>query len=242
MKTINPLFYIAIFSSISYAQVGIGTTSPTQEIDIVGNARVRGLSNNNNLLLDVYAQADGTLVTAADNANVPGSRFIGLIENDLLLTHDNFIEIMLSSEFLDVLNEYDIGSGRYTPAITGKYKVLMDFDLGDYKQTYYDIDLLIGLWDFTEDKWVARRTLGHKSQLTFSIYGRNEGYSYTNYVDLDSTHSYGFRVYPTYNSSSVFNNPNPADATTNICNMKAINTGSTGSTSVSTTFAIEKVN
>lgn len=236
MKTIKPLFFIAFFNSISYAQVGIGTTSPTQEIDIVGNARVRGLSNPNGLLLDVYAQADGTLVTALNNANVPGSRFVGLIESDILLTDSNFIEIMLSSEFLDVLNEYDIPTGRYIPTVSGKYKILMNFDLGDYKETYYDIDLLIGLWDFADNKWIARRTLGHKCQLTFSLYGRNEGYSYTNYVDLDSTHSYGFRVYPTYNASSSFVDP------TNICNMKAINTGSTGSTSVSTTFSIEKAN
>jgi len=233
MKTIITLFFVGFFTSISYAQVGIGTTSPTQEIDIVGNARVRGLSNANNLILDVYAQPDGTLVTSLNNANVPGARFIGLIDTDIALDTDMaFFEIILGTEYLDILNEYDTTSGRYTPAINGKYKILISFDLGEYLDTYYDIDILIGLWDFTDNNWVSRRTFGHKSQNRWP--GRNEAYNCVNYVDLDSTHSYGFRILPTYNLTSYFGALN--------LTMKALNSGSTGDTSISTTFAIEKVN
>lgn len=229
MNSKNVLIILVLLPLLTIAQVGIGTTSPTEELDVNGNIRIRGLSNSSGRTTQVSALPDGTLVTTSTNNNAPGIRFVGFLSSDISLNTDSsFRDIILSNELIDVSNEYNTSSGRYSPVIDGYYKISMDFDIGDYSSTTNDLDILIGLWDFTANQWVLRRTFKHKSNNSIGL-GRNESYGITNYVQLHSNHSYGFRIFSDYENN-----------TTRDAKLKYQNYGSTG-TSLSTNFSIEKV-
>jgi hypothetical protein len=229
MKSRITFILLLSLNLISFAQVGINTTAPTQSLDINGNVRVRGLSNTNSKILRVSALPDGTLVTQLTDNNAPGVRFVGNLNTDLLLTANSFFEILLQNEIVDLLDEYTPASGRYIPKVNSTYKVSMDFDIGDYTNTSLDLDVLIGLWDFTANQWVTRRTFKHRNTNLPSASGRNESHGITNYVQLVAGHSYGFRIFPTYNASA-----------TKDARLKFNNTGVTGP-SISTSFSIEKI-
>lgn len=229
MKNLFTALMVGLFTFPILAQVGVNTTSPTQTIDVNGNARVRGLANLNSKVLRVSALPDGTLVTQISDNSAPGVRFVGNLNADLALTASAFFEIKLQSEIIDILNEYTPASGRYLPLVNSFYKVSMDFDIGEYTSTTQDLDILIGLWDFTTNAWVLRRTFKHSSSNLSGYTGRNESYGISNYVQLISGHSYGFRIFPTYNTAATKN-----------AKLKYNNTGSTGP-SLSTSFSIEKV-
>lgn len=228
------LYFLMTLSMVSYAQVGIGTTSPTRELDVNGDVRVRNLSNVQGRTVPVSALPDGTLVTTFSSNTAPGARFVGFLSSDIPLDlQQGFKEIILSNELVDVLSEYNSTTGRYTPSLTGFYKVSMDFDIGDYDSVTDDLDILIGLWDYTANQWVLRRTFKHRGNNNPGITGsvaRNESYGISNYLQLDSTHSYGFRIFSGYFTTN----------TTRTARLKAQNYGSTG-TSASTSFSIEKM-
>ncbi|NHN25007.1 hypothetical protein FIA58_004880 [Flavobacterium jejuense] len=222
---------LLVFPFLIFSQVGIGTTNPTKELDVNGDVRIRGLSNNSGTTNPVSVTADGTLVTSLNNVTAPGIKFVGFLSSDLSLNLDfTFKDIVLSNELLDVLNEYNTTTGRYSPSIDGYYKISMDFDIGNYTNSSNDLDILIGLWDFTANKWVLRRTFKHRDNNNSGLgSGRNESYGITNYLQLLQSHSYGFRIFTDYEAN-----------TNRDAKLKSHNTGSTG-TSLSTNFSIEKV-
>jgi len=231
MNSKRILFLLLVCPLLTFSQVGIGTTNPTQQLDVNGNIRIRGLSNVTGATTPVSVTEDGTLVTGYNNATAPGIKFVGFLSHDLSLNLDyNFKDIILSNELLDLLNEYNTTTGRYSPTIDGYYKVSMDFDIGDYTNNSKDLDILIGLWDFTTNNWVLRRTFKHRDNNNSGMGGgRNESYGITNYLQLRQGHSYGFRIFTDYDSN-----------VTRDAKLKASNSGSTG-TSLSTNFSIEKV-
>ncbi|WP_130736840.1 hypothetical protein [Flavobacterium sp. J27] len=225
------LFLLLACPLFVFSQVGIGTTNPTKELDVNGNVRIRGLSNTSGTTTPVSVTEDGTLVTGFNNVTAPGIKFVGFLSNDLSLNLDyNFKDIILSNELIDVLNEYNTTTGRYSPSIDGYYKISMDFDIGDYSNNSKDVDILIGLWDFTSNHWVLRRTFKHRDNNNTGMgSGRNESYGITNYLQLMQGHSYGFRIFTDYDNN-----------VTRDAKLKSSNSGSTGS-SLSTNFSIEKV-
>ena len=233
MKLKNLVFAILI-TNLSYSQVGINTTTPTKELDVNGNMRVRGLSNSSGRTATVSAMPDGTLVTGYSDPSAPGTRFVGFLNADISLNEDyNYKEIVLGNELIDVNNEYNASSGRYSPVVSGYYKISMDFDIGDYTSDSYDLDILIGLWDFTTNNWVLRRTFKHRDNNNSGMTdGRNESYGISNYLQLTVGHSYGFRIFSDYDPSIGSSGRN--------AKLKYQNSGSTG-TSLSTSFSIEKV-
>lgn len=231
MNTKKLLLLFLVSPFYIYSQVGIGTTNPTEQLDVNGNIRVRGLSNSSGTTTPVSVKPDGTLVTGLNDITAPGIKFVGFLSTDLHLNLDyNFKDIILSNELIDVLNEYNSSTGRYTPTMNGFYKISMDFDIGDYSSDTNDLDILIGLWDFTTNSWVLRRTFKHRDNNNSGLgNGRNESYGITNYLQLMENHSYGFRIFTDYENS-----------VTRDARLKANNSGSTG-TSLSTNFSIEKV-
>ncbi len=229
MKYLCATLMVSLLTLPLFAQVGVNTTSPTQTLDVNGNTRVRGLANSNSKVLRVAALPDGTLVTQVSDNSAPGVRFVGNLNADLALPASAFFEIKLQNEIIDILNEHTPSTGRYVPLVSSFYKVSMDFDIGDYTNSTQDLDILIGLWDFTTNNWVLRRTFNHRSSNLTGYSGRNESYGISNYVQLTSGHSYGFRILPTYNTSVTKN-----------AKLKYNNTGSTGP-SISTSFSVEKI-
>lgn len=234
MKKLKLSFLFAFSFLFSIAQVGINTTNPTQELDVNGDIRIRGLMNPNNITTPVYVRPDGTLVNSYSDPSAPGTKFVGFLNSDISLDQDfNFKEIVLSNELIDVNSEYNGTTGRYSPLFTGYYKISMDFDIGDYSNDEYDLDILIGLWDFTTNNWVLRRTFKHRDNNNSTMTpGRNESFGISNYLQLEHGHSYGFRIFSDYDASIVAGQRN--------AKVKYQNSGSTG-TSLSTSFSIEKV-
>ena len=223
------LFILPVF-----AQVGINTTSPTKEVDIDGGLRVRELTNTKSLTLPVHSLPDGTLVNVAIDNDAPGLRFIGFLGSNLDLDQDQtFYDINLNQELVDLFDEYDTSTSLYKPVSNGTYKIEMDFDIGGFTGTSTDLDILIGMWDNTDNRWVLRRTFKHRDiQSDEFASARQESYGIANYLDLDSTHVYRFRIIGTYDSSVSSSDYDGI--------LLRSNTGGTGS-SVSTSFSIEKV-
>ncbi len=64
------LFISTLIVSISFAQVGIGTTNPLDMLHIAGDTRIDGLNNinplNNGVYTKVYADSNGKLVLGAE--------------------------------------------------------------------------------------------------------------------------------------------------------------------------------
>lgn len=231
MNSKRLLLILVLVPLLVNAQVGINTTSPTKELDVNGDIRIRGLSNENGRTAPVSVLPDGTLVTVLNDNTAPGVKFVGFLSSDISLNTDyNFKEIILQHELVDVSNEYNNSTGRYSPVIDGYYKISMDFDIGDYTNSSNDLDILIGLWDFTANNWVLRRTFKHRDNNNPTLgSGRNESYGITNYLQLLHGHSYGFRIFTDYENNTTRN-----------AKLKSHNSGSTG-TSVSTSFSIEKI-
>ena len=240
---------LLVFAIIIYlqtnAQVGIGTKNPTRELDIVGNVRIRGLESATGESGIVSILPDGTLSTVSSQERAIGVRFIGFLSKDMPLDSANystntppyaFEEIIVDDELMDIRDEYNTITGRYVPKVEGVFKVSSSFDIGDYFNEDNDIDILIGLWDFTEDKWVLRRTFQHhNSNINWYTSGddpdsRNETFSFANYIDLKLGHSYGFRIVASYDDS----------VTNDFASLKSKNDGGTGA-SLSSIFSIEKV-
>ena len=223
---------LLLFCINSFSQVGIGTTTPTKELDVNGNTRIRGLSNSVGKTVLVSVQPDGTLVTNLTDNNAPGIKFAGFLNADLALnTDETFKEIILGNELIDVSNEYNATTGRYVPLVNGFYKVSLDFDIGGYNNSTRDIDVTVGLWDFTNNIWVMKRSFKHKNNNNAAMPGaRNESQGIVNFLQLAQGNQYGFRVFTDYDNT----------VTTRTALITFQNSGSTG-TSLSTSFSIEKM-
>lgn len=235
MKLLQKMALLLLVSNVTMnAQVGINTTTPTQELDVNGDLRVRGLGNSKGKTATVSALPDGTLITGYTDMTAPGIKFVGNLTSDITLDQDyNYKDIILSNELIDVNNEYNVANGRYMPKVDGYYKISMDFDMGDYTDDNKDVDILIGLWNLTTNSWVLRRTFKYQdNNNTGMTNGRNESYGISNYLQLNSTHSYIFRIFVDYDPSIASEN--------RTARLKAYNSGSTG-TSISTSFSVEKV-
>ncbi len=232
MKNTLHLFAI-IFINFTFSQVGIGTTSPTQTLDVNGQIRVRGLSNMSGNGMYLHAQPDGTLVTQLTATNVSGLKFVGQLDADIPLNLDAvFKEIILKTELVDISNEYNTTTGRFVPLESGFYKINMNFDIGNYTNSNIDLDILIGLWDFTNNRWVLRRTFKHRNSNNGTT-AKTESFGITNYLQLTPGVSYGFRLLADYDNTI---SPAPIRDAVLVKN----NVSTTGSTP-STNFAIEKV-
>lgn len=222
-----------VFVNFTFSQVGIGTTSPTQTLDVNGQFRIRGLSNMSGNEMYLHAQPDGTLVTQLTATNVSGLKFVGQLNADIPLNLDAvFKEIILKTELVDVSNEYNDVTGRFVPAEGGFYKINMNFDIGNYTNSNIDLDILIGLWDFTNDRWVLRRTFKHRNSNNGTT-AKTESFGITNFLQLTQGVSYGFRLLADYDNTILPVVVRDAVLVKN-------NVSVTGSTP-STNFAIEKV-
>lgn len=222
-----------LFMCFGYSQVGIGTTNPTQTLDVNGQIRVRGLSNMSGNGMYLHAQPDGTLVTQLTATNVSGLKFVGQLDADIPLNLDAaFKEIILKTELVDISNEYNTTTGRFVPSENGFYKINMNFDIGNYTNSTIDLDILIGLWDYTNNKWVLRRTFKHRNSNNGAL-AKTESFGITNYLQLTPGVSYGFRVLADYDNTTM-----PLAIRDAV--LVKDNVSATGSTA-STNFAIEKV-
>ena len=221
---------LILSTTIASSQVGIGTVNPTEELDVEGDLRVRNLSNEDNQTASVSALPDGTLATVYSNPAVSGTRLIAFLTSDIDLLNSGFFDIEPQLKLVDVLSEYNTTTGRYVPISDGLYRIGMDFDIGGYIDETEDIDILIGLWNYTNNEWVIRRTFKHRT-INHSLIPleRSQSYGITNYIEMAAGNSYGFRIVPTYGSG-----------VSPTAKLKYLNSGTTGS-SMSTQFSIEKV-
>ena len=53
MKKLNILFFIILSYTNLFSQVGIGTTSPTKDLDINGELRIRNLPSKQKLIFSL---------------------------------------------------------------------------------------------------------------------------------------------------------------------------------------------
>lgn len=230
---ILPYIILLLSATFTFSQVGINTTNPTAQLDVNGDIRVRGLSNMAGNGMYLHAQPDGTLVTQLTASGVSGLKFVGALDADLALNLDaSFKEIILKTELVDIANEYDTTTGRFIPIENGFYKINMNFDIGNYTNSNIDLDILIGLWDFTNNRWVLRRTFKHRNSNNGTT-AKTESLGITNYLQLTAGVSYGFRLLADYDNTI---SPAPLRDASLMKN----NTNATGST-LSTNFAIERV-
>lgn len=228
------LLFVLVQSTLLFSQVGVGTTNPTQELDVVGDVRVRGLEAANGITQPVSALPDGTLVTGGSNTSTLGIRFVGFLNADVTLNIGMFSDLVLGNELIDTFNEHDNTTGRYVPVANGFYEISMDFDIGDYESDVFSAEVLIGLWNYTTNEFVIRRTFSHLSNNVPVAVGRSQAYSTSNYINMTAGNSYGFRALPTYRLPA---DGLPADDRMVI---RFQNVGSSG-TSLSTSFSIARV-
>lgn len=75
------LLFLLVCCFISYSQIGIGTTTPTEELELVGTMRLRGLELKNSMThyREVRSDNEGHL-TAIQNGSNSGLYFNNLIK------------------------------------------------------------------------------------------------------------------------------------------------------------------
>jgi hypothetical protein len=127
------LFLLTLFSNLSIAQVGIGTTTPEAMLDVNGTFKLRSTVNENDLAVikesilvtsstgivntviatDVIDAALPTMVKASFST-------AGEITHPLISSIGN---ILFDQEAIDNNNEFDLGTNTYTAKQAGVYTV-----------------------------------------------------------------------------------------------------------------------
>ena len=228
MKQLNDIVLLTIITMLSFkmeAQLGIGTHNPTEELDVVGNVKIRDLISQATLPVSILS--DGTLATVATNEASLGVQFIGFLVNDIPLADGEIYDIVLSSRF-NPIGEFIESTNRFVPNSTGLYKVLIDFDIAEYSSTTIDVNITIGLWDFTDNVWETRGMIRHQNNNGTTI-PREASYTQADFVTFTQGNSYGFRIMAEYGNSVSHN-----------AILSVENAGTTGS-SQATTISIRRV-
>lgn len=123
-----------LLSSISFAQVGIGTVSPTETLDINGKIRIRDIE-----IVNSTSQADSVLVTNNDGVirrinskdllrtslktAIKGNFSSNSVVNLNLIS--NQVKIPFDATEFDLNNEYSIGSNTFTAKQNGIYQIFV---------------------------------------------------------------------------------------------------------------------
>ena len=116
-------------SYFNAGNVGIGTTSPTQKLDVAGDARVEGRIYSNATALSSVgilgkAKADGWAARFDSNgSNLSGIYFDGNHDSSLYLRDDQGnVNVLLQSDFNSYINGGNVGIGTTSPS----YKLDVD--------------------------------------------------------------------------------------------------------------------
>ena len=231
-------FYTILYGLVSLlavsqttAGVGIGVDSPTQELDIQGNIKIRELSNQEGRSAMLFALPNGTLAAAIAEADpsTPGLRFIGFLGTDLEVPFNAEVStiIPLTNEALDVFNEYNPADGRYIPRSDGLYKLVLSYTLDHYPSTTVDLDFFLGVFSFADTAFAAVKEIRHRNSNRDAEVTASQRYSQILYFNLKVGKEYAFTLFGVYQSTLPDNE---------LCNMIATEDGSPASS-----FSIEKL-
>lgn len=126
----------------SDGKIGVGTTSPSDLLDINGTARVRTLGATSNSDNIVYADANGVLKRGAQTANQTSKLLNYIAIDDVTLTNSTFNSTTLTDMFLY----------NYTP-VSSNSKIIVEY----HNQNY----TLSGVYSSTAvDDWEAWLGIG----------------------------------------------------------------------------------
>lgn len=169
MKRFNLILTLVVASNGLFAQsgnVGIGTNAPTNKLHVTAVAdplRLQGVkASSSNGDKTLVIDANGVVKTALSDQ----SNFAGFMTSDLFVpaAHGSLPKITIQTKLVDKANEYNTGTGIFTPTTSGVYEYEIEVTVNvpsaptQYAST---INLavqrgVIGLANASANQWVGR--------------------------------------------------------------------------------------
>ncbi len=134
MKKITFLIFLVLLIQISFAQVGIGTTSPTTQLDVNGDIRVRStLPETDESIIQssiLVASTDGVvkrttskMVFESNNKTLVKANLSNTSTLGLSVSGSTSEVISYNNEVTDLNDEYNASTFEFSPKQTGFYEI-----------------------------------------------------------------------------------------------------------------------
>ena len=178
MKKIFIIFLVTLINVAKSQNVGINNNNPTTTLDVNGDIRVRSLETASSFNISdnfVLSDTNNKLKTVKfGDLNLPQVSKIGTVMSVTNSKLDIAPEIVVQStanqttdgtgtpkvltilnkELVDNYNAYS--NGIFTCPISGVYMIVLSFQTTSTNTSNYSANNVIGVWNDTTNKWVAR--------------------------------------------------------------------------------------
>lgn len=178
MKKIFIIFLVTFINVAKSQNVGINNNNPTTTLDVDGDIRVRSLETASSFNINdnfVLSDTNNKLKTVKfSDLNLPQVTKIGTVMSVINSKLDIAPEVVVQStanqttdgtgtpkvlntlnkELVDNYNAYS--NGIFTCPISGVYMIVLSFQTTSTNTSNYSANNVIGVWNDTTNKWVAR--------------------------------------------------------------------------------------
>ncbi|GGP06112.1 hypothetical protein GCM10010992_25030 [Cloacibacterium rupense] len=178
MKKFLTLVLIAIFFAVKAQYIGINNQNPTAALDVNGDIRVRSLETSSSFSIYdnfVLADSNNKLKTVKfSDLNLPQVSKVGTVMSVINSKLDIAPEVVVQStanqttdgtgtpkvlntlnkELVDNYNAYS--NGVFNCPISGVYMIILSFQTTSSNTSNHSANNVIGIWNDSTNKWVAR--------------------------------------------------------------------------------------
>lgn len=178
MKITFIIILVTMINFVKSQYIGINKTNPTVALDVNGDIRVRSLETESSFNINdnfVLSDSNNKLKTVKfSDLNLPLVTKIGTVMSVINSKLDIAPEVVvqsttnqstdgtgspkvlntLSKELIDNYNAYS--NGIFSCPVSGVYMIILSFQTTSTNTSNYSSNNVIGVWNDTTNKWVAR--------------------------------------------------------------------------------------
>ncbi len=166
MKSIT--FLLIIWSSINYAQVGIGTTNPQEKLEVNGKIRMTDGNENTGKVMTSDANGSATWQDGTGNFSMISTKIVngGAVYNTS--GTGNWELLAFDTEDFDTNNEFDLTSKKFTALKDGYYHIEAQYTTKIVNRTGQ-----FGIGIYINGTLIAENSLNHLGATTQGIITRS---------------------------------------------------------------------